>query len=353
MKKLICSLACLMACISTGASAAISQHPVILIHGFNADQLSEKPNAQQVALAGEEGWRSYWLSRSDERIDWPSHERIQGKIASDYVWPKLQSLSRNNTCANGCIFVTHSTGDLIARHILDNQKRWLENAGLTPLNIVATVDFAGAGGGSELADIAINAAEGGGAGNWTLRQALSLWLGMVPTTGNTGVLNDLKVANARQLSATPDSRVPRVRIVGDRSDFWGLTAGFLPGHDDGVVAAHSSCGAKSAGSYNSCSAFVGLNGKLTAQSRGVTRFMAQHYPLLMGEDYSHSSLIDNKHEGKVTTARANLSLSNGKTVTVNTEDQSSWWSSSVYRYVQHSDSQSMSQLTYNLLESAR
>ncbi|EGU60071.1 hypothetical protein VINI7043_01480 [Vibrio nigripulchritudo ATCC 27043] len=353
MKVLICSLTCLTAWISTAALAAISQHPVILIHGFQASQLEQKPNAQQVAQTGEEYWQSYWLSRADERIDWSSHERVQGKIASDYVWPKLQSLSRNNTCSQGCIIVTHSTGDLIARHILDNQKRWLENAGMAPLNIIATLDFAGAGGGSELADMAINAAEGGGVGNWTLRQALSLWLGMTPTTDNVGVLNDLKVGNARQLSPSPDSRVPRIRVVGDSSDFWGLTGGFLPGHDDGVVAAHSSCGAQSSGSYNSCSSFVAIDGKLAAQPRGVTSFMAHHYPLLMGEDYSHSTLIENAHEGRVAPVRVHLTLPDGSKVRVLTEDQSSWWSGNTYRYVKDSDSKSMSQLTYDLLEGAR
>lgn len=125
--------------------AALGEHPIILIHGFQAGQLQTKPNHDAVIADGKNYWQDYWLAKADDRIDWPSQERVAGKISTDYIWPKLQELSKNNTCKNGCILVTHSTGDLVARHLLDNQENWLTNAGLTPLKIIATFDFAGAG----------------------------------------------------------------------------------------------------------------------------------------------------------------------------------------------------------------
>lgn len=97
--------------------------------------------------------------------------------------------------------------------MLDNQANWLENAGLQPLNILATFDFAGAGGGSELGDLAINVAEGSGWVNGALQSAIKLWLGEIPNSANTGVLNDLKVANARQLAPIPDGRIPRYVLL--------------------------------------------------------------------------------------------------------------------------------------------
>lgn len=334
---------------SFSASAAIGEHPVILIHGFQADQLTTKPDREGVAQDGAGYWQDFWLAKADARIDWPSHERVAGKISTDYIWPKLQELSAQQTCAQGCIVVTHSTGDLVARYMLDNQANWLENAGLQPLNIVATFDFAGAGGGSEMGDLVVNAAEGSGWTDSALKLAIEMWLGEVPTRENTGVLNDLKVTNARQLAPLPGSRVPRLRFTGDSSDYYQMTAGFLPGHDDGVVASHSTCGASEAGDYNSCSVSVAYDGKLAPQSRGVADFMPYHYPLLMGEGYSHSGLIGSVHHGEVTAASQQATLLNGQTVSVSTTDETYWLTGNDYRYVDGSDSKTMSELAVDLI----
>lgn len=349
MKTVTKSILAALATLSFSANAAIGEHPIILIHGFQADQLQTKPDRQAVEQEGADYWRDFWLAKADDRIDWPSQERVAGKISSDYIWPKLQELSKNQTCRSGCIFVTHSTGDLVARYMLDNQANWLENAGLQPLNILATFDFAGAGGGSELGDLAINVAEGSGWVNGALKSAIKLWLGEIPTSSNTGVLNDLKVANARQLAPIPDGRIPRVRFTGDGSDYFNLTAGFLPGHDDGVVASHSTCGASQAGDFNSCSTSVAYDGKLATQSSGVSDFMPDHYPLLMGDGYSHGGLITNTHSGQVTAANQQATLSNGKTLTVSTTDEKYWLTGNYYRYVDGSDNVTMSQLAVDLL----
>ncbi|QUJ70092.1 hypothetical protein KDD30_18260 (plasmid) [Photobacterium sp. GJ3] len=331
------------------AQAAMNDYAVVLVHGLQPDQLKSRPNAEQVTLEGAEYWQDFWLAHADARIDWPSHERIAGKISTDYVWPALKSLSEQGTCQPGCVFVTHSTGDLVTRYIIENQANWLSQAGLAPLNIVATFDFAGAGGGSELADVAVNVAEGGGVWNTTLRYAVSLWLGELPDSHNTGTLNDLRVANARQLAALPDSRVPRLRFAGDSSDYLGVTSGFLPGHDDGVVASHSSCGASTVGDFNSCSVSVGYNGKLARQSRGVSQFMPYHYPVLMGEDYSHNALIGNRHQGEVTTVTDQVNLGDGKSVRINSTDEWYWLNGYYYRYVDGSDSQTMSEIARQFL----
>ncbi|NVD06974.1 hypothetical protein FCU94_08615 [Vibrio sp. JPW-9-11-11] len=327
--------------------AAIGNYKVVLIHGFQSDQLQSKPDARQVTLEGEDYWKEYWLQYADARIDWPSYERVEGKISSDYAWPKLQQLSRNGTCQPGCIFVTHSTGDLIARYLLDNQENWLINAGLEPLNIVATYDFAGAGGGSELGDTVINIIEGGGWTNSALRYAISLWLGEIPSQKNAGVLNDLKVANARQIARLSDHRTPRIRFVGNGTDYFKTTSAFLPGNDDGVVAAHSACGAADAKSYDSCSTHLAMNGKIASQSKGVTHFMPQHYPLIMGHSYSHSDVVGAKHKGEVTSSITDITLTDGQSVGVDTYQQKGWWGTK-YLYVQGSDRDTMSEIAVGL-----
>ena len=310
---------------------------MVLVHGLQPDQLASRPSASEVTSDGAAYWQAYWRDRADVRIDWPAHERVAGKIASDYIWPKLQQMSVNGTCANGCIFVTHSTGDLVTRYLLDNQALWLQNAGLQPLNIVATFDFAGAGGGSELADLAVNVASGSGLIDWTLRLALAV-----------GVLNDLRVNSARQLASFPDSRVPRLRFVGAGSDYLGATGVFLPGEDDGVVASHSACGASTAASFSSCSRSVAFDGKLASQSNGVGSFMPYHYPLLMSEGYSHGGLIENRVQDEVTAANSSAGYLNNDSLQFSTYDEKrGWWIfSSRYRVVRNSNNTSMSALVY-------
>ncbi|MDP5149524.1 hypothetical protein [Rheinheimera baltica] len=345
MKKSIILL--IAGLLSGAAQAAVSGYPVVLVHGFQPDNLASRPTGNQVITNGAEYWAQYWRDRADVRIDWPSQERVAGKIASDYVWPKLQQMSRNGTCASGCIFVSHSTGDLVTRYIIDNQALWLQNAGLQPLNIVASFDFAGAGGGVELADLAVNVASGGGLIDGALRLAISLWLGQIPSPSNIGVLNDLRVNSARQLAAFPDDRVPRLRFVGAGSDFLGATGGFLPGEDDGVVASHSSCGASSVASFNSCSRSVAMDGKLASVS-GPSSFMPYHYPMLMSEGYSHSDMINNSAKDEITAANSRGSYLNGDTLQFNTYDEKrGWWIfSSRYRVVSNSNNTSMSALVY-------
>ena len=332
---------------STIGYSAIGNYPVILIHGFQSDQLQSKPDRAQVERDGEVSWKEYWLQYADARIDWPSHERIEGKISSQYVWPKLQELSSNGICQSGCILVTHSAGDLIARYILDNQENWLLNAGLEPLNIVATYDFAGAGGGSELADIIMNVVEGGGIANRAMRYAISLWLGEMPNQTNTGVLNDLRVSNARNIASLSDNRIPRIRFIGNGTEYYKATSIFLPGNDDGVVAAHSACGAIRVGSFNSCSSSLAMNGKVERQSNGVSEFMPAHYPVLMGDGYSHSDVVEAEYKGKLTSSINEISLANGQSVGVETYQESKWWRSK-YLYVEGSDSSTMSEIVANL-----
>ncbi len=327
------------------ASVIAKQHKIVLVHGFQPGQLFSQPD---VSSDGENYWSGYWGSRADMRIDWPSTERIEDKIVTDFVWPKLVQMSQSGFCDVGCVFVTHSTGDLVMRYVLENQENWLTNAGYQPLNVLATYDIAGAGGGSELADLAVSVAQG--TENWTIltEAALEAFLGG-DLTDNLGVLYDLKVNNARQLASVPDARVPRLRFVGDASEYLGATSPFIWGNDDGVVGSHSSCGGNRQGSFGSCSPYVAMNGKLESQSDAVTGFMSYHYPMLMGVDYSHGGLLEDSRKGMVTAVYSGIYLGDGSVFNYNTyvEEQGWWWWAADYLYVQNSSSQSMSRIIYS------
>ena len=320
------------------------QFKIVLIHGFQPQQLINNPD---VEASGQDYWNSYWNNLADARIDWPSDERIKQKITTDYVWPKLQEFAQSNLCDPGCVFVTHSTGDLVARYIIENQETWLMNAGLQPLNIVATFDIAGAGGGSELADLAVSVSQATESGTFLIEAALEAWLGG-DLTDEMGVLHDLKVNNARQLAPFPGTRIPRLRFVGDASDFLGVTSGFIKGNDDGVVGSHSACGGNRQGNYGSCSNLVDFNGKLTNQNDAVTGFMPYHYPMLMSDKYSHLSIIEPAVKGKVTAADSQERMLSNDNVEFSTYQETSgwWWWKSKYVYVENSSNTSFSALLY-------
>ncbi|WP_404339786.1 hypothetical protein [Pseudoalteromonas mariniglutinosa] len=327
--------------------ATSKDYKIILIHGLQVSQITNKAGSD-VINDGQTYWQSYWHSRADERIDWPAYERIEGKIATDWVWPKLKQISGSNLCEQGCVFVTHSTGDLVARYIIDNQENWLLNAGLEPLNIVATFDLAGAGGGSELADVAVSALAGA-AWSPAIEAALTWWLGSHVTEA-VGVLHDLKVNNARKLAPLPDTRVPRLRFVADGNAYLGLTGGFLKGNDDSVVASHSSCGASSVRAFGSCHGYTDTDGRLHVQRDAVTGFMPYHYPLMMSDSYSHNEIQDAQRRGNVTIAMDNIKVA-GNTLGFNTVDETTgaWLWKKQYRYIKDSDKLSASALIYNVI----
>ncbi|ESP91171.1 MULTISPECIES: hypothetical protein [Pseudoalteromonas] len=330
--------------VGTSVGANAKAYKTVLVHGFQSQQLTAM-DPRKIDSDGEAYWAEYWGGLADERIDWPSYERVEGKIASDYLWPKLRTMSEQGVCQPGCIFLTHSTGDLITRYIIDNQANWLENAGLEPLNIVATFDVAGAGGGSELADLAVNVANG--LANPVVEAAVRAWLGR--SVGQTlGVLNDLKVNNARQIASFPGDRTPRLRFVADGDLYFNATKLFLPGIDDSVVAAHSACGANQVAAFDSCSVHVGMDGKLTSQDDGVRHFLPYHYPMLMSDNYDHYSVILNQAKGKVTTANTSINVAPNKSVAFSTyeEEKGFWLWKKKYRYVRQSDNTSMSALLF-------
>ncbi|WP_300175191.1 hypothetical protein [uncultured Aliivibrio sp.] len=77
--------------------------------------------------------------------------------------------------------------------------------------------------------------------------------------------------------------------------------------------------------------------------------MPYHYPLLMGDNYSHSELIGTKNQGKVTVISQQKTLLDGTIIKVNTTDFTYWLSGNTYRYVDNSKNKTMSELVRNLL----
>ena len=334
------------------ASAQLAGHNVILVHGFQQQDLSAPPaNLQEVRTAGEDYWRTFWLSRSDARIDWGSDGRVEGAIAQQ-AYQQLRSISQQGLCSDYCIVVSHSTGDLVTRYLLENQARWLQNAGLQPLKILASLDFSGAGGGTELADLALSLAYNDSWYNWPLKQAVRAFTGINPQPGNLGVVDDLQTNAARNLAVSPNN-IPRLRFVAGGSSYGGVTKPFISGTDDGVVPTHSACGATTSQGIDSCSSSLSLAGKVSSQN-GPSALYFNHYPVLMNEGASHSGVLGSEI-GNISVPVVNNRTLNGLQVdfasrSYNKRPWWQWWGSGD-RYVEvpNSNQTDMSTLVYNTL----
>ena len=135
---------------------------------------------------------------------------------------------------------------------MQNQAHWMRNAGLQPLKIIATLDYAGAGGGTDLADVAVAAANSEYVPE-PMKWAAGAMLGLdldVADYKELGVVIDLQTAVARTHATAPNN-VPRLRFSasgGDQTEIGmgqvrTVTKTMIRGADDTVVPAHSSCGA--------------------------------------------------------------------------------------------------------------
>jgi hypothetical protein len=344
-------------CIITGgmlaalpASAQLAGKNVIAIHGFQPGNLMAGAQTdQQVSQNGESYWSDFWLQHADARIDWDSNDRIEGKT-EQRIYDKITELSRAGFCNDGCVIVTHSTGDLVARYMLENQAHWLEAQGLQPLNILAAVDFAGAGGGTELADTAIQAANNDAWYMWPLKQASEAFLGFELKPDNMGVLHNLQPGVARTM-ATSVSDVPRLRMVGAGTEYGGVTKSFIKGSDDSVVPLHSACGAADDGSYDSCLPNLAMNGKHESNP-APTSFFPNHYPLVMAEGAGHGATISNATGNEMTASTSNYSVSGlNVSLTLEQREQLAWWQlwgqGDKYTTIKNSKNQSMSALVFN------
>lgn len=335
------------------ANAQLAGKNVIAVHGFQPGNLtSGNLSQQQVDQNGESYWSDFWLQHAEARIDWDSNDKIEGETAQR-IYDKISEFSRSGLCDQGCVIVTHSTGDLVTRYMLENQDHWLQSQGLEPLNILTVLDFAGAGGGTELADTAYQVANNNSWYMWPLKEAVEAFMGFEVQASNMGVLYNLQPNVARN-TATSATDVPRLRMVGAGSAYGGLTKPFITGSDDAVVPLHSACGASSAGAYDSCLSNLAMDGEVTGQS-APSGFYTNHYPLVMAEGANHSATINND-TGNVMTASTSSFSAGGLTMNVSlqTKEEKAWWqmwgSGDKYTTISNSKNQAMSSLVFNSID---
>ena len=302
MTKLIAFCSFLL--LASQAQAKLNGYNVILVNGFQAGDLFSQPSDSEVETIRDEYWRSFWLSRSEGALDWGSQHRVEGGIAA-HMFEQAKALSAAGTCNNGCVFMTHSTGDLTLRYFIENQEDWFADAGMEPLKVLAVIDYAGAGGGTELANLGVSLLQNSGALSAIQKNAFLAFFGADQLPADLGVMNDLQTSVARNTATAPND-APRLRIVGMGWDYGGVTRPFISGTDDSVVPPHSACGSTRAEAIDSCSNSVSSDGKLES-AKGPSGLRTNHFPLLMGDNANHGEVYNgNETDGTITFVNNNF-----------------------------------------------
>lgn len=341
------------------ALAQLAGHNVILVHGFVSSDIIRPPSDADVYAR--RAVSEFWQARAEGYLNWSGAGRLEGDIARQ-VFAQARGYAASGLCNNGCVLVTHSTGDLVARYFLQNQAYWMQRAGLPPLNIVATLDFAGAGGGTDLADVAVAAANSEYVPE-PLKWAAGAILGMnldVTDYRQLGVVFDLQTTVARAHATAPNV-IPRLRFSANGGDLAEIgmgqvrtiTKGIIRGADDTVVPAHSSCGASAPDAIESCSGQLTYGGKRTA-TLGPRGLLYNHFPLLMASGYDHFNIVKDEPHGLVTYVLNNFSAGLGVDFQTYTQTVTrNWWElwkeTGTWQYVRDSASRSMSRLIYDTL----
>ena len=315
MKKIPALLGALALSLPMMSNAQISGYDVLLVNGFDMGQLTSQPaNAAAVYDEAVGYWDAkYWGDKAEGYLAWDSSDRLEGSSgvaveAADWL---AHYVSQEGRCisSNPCVLVTHSTGDLVVRYVLSNKESLLDgkltDAQIADIDVVSILDFAGAGGGTELASAAVTVFDGASSAlstldsmiklvsGWSLNDALTSAIGVdVSSVNALGIMNDLQPSTARSHATSSIEAIPRLRFVGtgDYAVYGWITNLIIQGSGDSTVPLHSACGSASTGSYASCAKNVSIEGESTSVS-APSNLWDYHYPTLMGESVDHSQIV--------------------------------------------------------------
>ncbi len=331
---------------SIAAEAKLAGKNVVLVHGFRSQDLANPPSVAEQKNNAQQYWAAFWNQRAEASLYWSSADRVTGRI-KDSIRTQIKQLEANRTCAAGCVFVTHSTGDLVLRDALTRLGQWGVNS--NNFRVLTVIDLAGAGGGTEIANVADGIANGSGVFNSIARSAINTFLGFTPAPGNLGVLLDLRPATARSI-AQQNNAYPRLRVVGAGDQFLRVTKPFVLGHDDSVVPLHSACGTRSAGDVRSCDANIRTNGQLARVRYAPGPLMHNHFPIVMADSADHEEMRNNNRSGGAMTTVVNNRSFNGINVdfATNTSRRSWSWFTRV-REINDSSRKSVSAVVFDTL----
>ncbi len=362
--KLFRYLACASLLLTSLAGhAQLAGKNVILIQGFLPQHIIFNPSDE-----GQADGINYWSGfdsalknpATSKTLYWPSHYRIQGSngiaaLIAEQLTPMLSS----GHCDNGCVIITHSTGDLVMRYVIENKYSLLGSQLANRFNVTAVIDMAGAGGGTELANLGVDVVNGINVGGDVL-EALLEWAGFDFEFGmNPGVMVDLQPSVARNTAVNNIPSIPRLRIASTGDELYGfVTHPFIKGKDDSVVPLHSACGASYNGSFDSCTRDLRMDGRVKYMSAAPysSQLYDFHFPLILSEKMAHNEMQANKKGREMTFALSGANNYNGssaKTIDVDVEYHEfyAWWDwFNKYRLITNADNKTMGRVILDSFE---
>ncbi len=345
LKLTLLAWTCLF-CLS--AQATLNGKPVILVHGFQHEHLGTYPDYATLQQNAVDYWREYWLQRSEVVLSWSSGERIREGV-SERIKSQMKTVADQGTCVSGCVIVTHSTGGLITRYMLRNLNGWLWQWGYGPdrIKVLTVIDIAGAGGGTELADLGVAIVESDNIFSNAATAVVNWFLGTNVSPSELGVVRDLQPVVARSI-ATDNSAVPRLRMVGGGVEYLGASKPFILGKDDSVIPLHSACGSVLQESLDSCSYAIEMSGEIDPVAKSPTALMYNHFPIIMGADTNHSDVMSNETSGTMVPV-VNGQDFNGLTVDFTEDTYWSWWYWDNMKVIRGGNDKSMSANVFDTL----
>ena len=339
------------------SNAQLAGKNVLLIHGFRIQHILNPPSDEGLADS-----MSYWADFAPSLTDpatsrilyWPSQRRLAGAggVAA-LISSELKPILESGFCDDQCIVVTHSTGDLVARYVLANKLSLLGSSLASRFKVAAVIDMAGAGGGTELANFAVDAATGVNTGT-DIFLALMGFAGFKLEYGmNPGILIDLQPSVARNTAVNNISAIPRLRIVGSGDEPYGFSTHLIvKGMDDSVVPLHSACGAADSGAYDSCVQDLQMDGCVTSVSKApsLSQLYDYHYPIILSATTAHNDVKTSKTGHDMTVALSGADYYRGSDaesigVAIEHETRHIWWDwFHEYRFITGARDKSMGQV---------
>lgn len=206
---------------------------------------------------------------------------------------------------NGCIVVTHSTGDLVMQYLEDNKRSLLNANARNAFDVITYIDLAGARGGTEGAVVlfelvnAVNKAVYYDKSTLTMVNSwLNLFFGtnrhayvVLNTKIESGILYNLQPKVAKNTGLNNPDQVPHLRVASAGNEPYGfLTKLVIKGESDSVVPLHSACGSTIAKYYNSCVKNRRLDGQVVSNAIAPDPkdLHRHHYPFIQSKTLRHN-----------------------------------------------------------------
>ncbi|MDX1452897.1 MAG: hypothetical protein R3183_10085 [Oleiphilaceae bacterium] len=273
-------------------------------------------------------------------------------------------------CAEGCVVVTHSTGEIVMRYVMDEDNADLLGEYASNFKVDGVIAMSGAGGGTILADIGVMLFDGANNVSAFATEAFNAFFPGDITAPSTriGMTVELQPQVARWLADNASlPAVPHFRIAAGGEELYApLTHAVIPGRDDSVLPLHSTCGAVVHYPYDSCLHDLALDGRIKSIANAPNSFYDYNYVIIMSETLPHNDMpqginqwswqnllvapwyVKGRNMTYSVSESARYASSDHKTLGISVENHENWLRT--HRYITGASRKSLSQVILDSFE---